>query len=296
MSDSNVNIGELAEAEYICGWILDLCSKEDRPLAMLELCERRRVIVNLGPMLWQSFGAVAGLLQEVIDVYPAVSTNSLDDQQSQRVFAALSLFLSMAKHPDTGVLLMRTHLFYYLMPLLRLTQKTRPIEHVRLSVLIIICGLLKKNTSEIICYTMAAEMIPQLLHQMEHGSNISKTLSSFILYRILDNAVGLKFATRRLSRRTHLIHTLGRVIHQQTLEPDPRILQHVLHIYTRLADNPESLEMIQLHLPMQLRNGFFCMDNVLSYDNVKSDLRILNEKVAIKAIKSQAEESLCSIN
>ncbi|XP_022227082.2 CCR4-NOT transcription complex subunit 9 [Drosophila obscura] len=296
MSDSQVNLGEFAEAERICGWILDLCNKEDRPVAMLELCERRKKIGTLGPMLWQSFGAVSGILQEVIDMYPAVSANNLDDQQSQRIFAALGLFLSMAKHPSTGVVLMRTQFLYFLVPLLNLTQKTRPIEHLRLSVLIIICGLLKRNTTEIICYTIAAELIPQLLRQLELGSSMCKILSSFILYRILDSAVGLKFATRRLARRTHLIHTLGRVIHQQTLEPDPRILKHVLHIYTRLADNPQSLEMIQLHLPMQLRNGFFCLDNFPIYDTVKSDLQALNQKVAINPINMHIEEAFYSIN
>ncbi|BFF91072.1 CCR4-NOT transcription complex subunit 9 [Drosophila madeirensis] len=296
MSALEINMEEFAEAERICGWISDLCSKEARPKAMLELCERRSKIGKLGPMLWQGCGAVSGMLQEVIDIFPAVSGNNLDEEQSQRIFAALGLFLSIAKHPSTGVELMRTQFLFFLAPLLKLTQKTRPIEQLRLSLLTIVCALLKLNTTESICYTIAAELIPQLLSQLEYGSRTCKILSSYILYRILDNAVGLRFFNRRLSRRTHLVHTLGRIVHQQTLEPDPRVLKHVLCIYTRLADYPHSLEMIQLHLPMQLRNGFFCQKNALAYDTVEADLRELNQKVAIKPINTGMGQPIYSFN
>lgn len=74
MNAPNSGIDQRTEAERIYGWITDLCSQEGRLLAMLELCERRSQIESLGPLLWHSFGAVAGLLQEV-SVLSVVSSN-----------------------------------------------------------------------------------------------------------------------------------------------------------------------------------------------------------------------------
>ncbi|XP_017073302.1 CCR4-NOT transcription complex subunit 9 [Drosophila eugracilis] len=280
MSASNSGCEQRIDTERVYGWISDLCLKETRFLAMLELCERRSQIDTLGPLLWHSFGAVSGLLQEVVSIYPTVYQDSeLSGQQSHRICAAIGLFQVMASHPIIGIMLMRCQLMCYLMPLLKMTQQTRAVEHVRLSVLGVICGLLKSDHPEIVVYFLGTELIPLILRQLELGTRMSKALCAFVLFRILEHEMGLKFASHRLARRLHLIHTLARVVHQLTLEPEPRVLKHVVRVYSRLADHPQTLELILKLLPAQIRNGYFCQKSLPGYESVSIELDDLNRKL-----------------
>ena len=77
------------------------------------------MVPDLAPMLWHSFGTMAALLQEIINIYPAINPpvadilmlilsmiNSFNLQvltahQSNRVCNALALLQCVASHPDT---------------------------------------------------------------------------------------------------------------------------------------------------------------------------------------------------
>ena len=41
--------------------------------SLLELSKKREVVPELAPMLWNSFGTIAALLQEIIAIYPAIN-------------------------------------------------------------------------------------------------------------------------------------------------------------------------------------------------------------------------------
>ena len=56
---------------------------------------------DLAPMLWHSFGTMAALLQEIINIYPAINPPVLTAHQSNRVCNALALLQCVASHPDT---------------------------------------------------------------------------------------------------------------------------------------------------------------------------------------------------
>jgi CCR4-NOT transcription complex subunit 9 len=39
--------------------------------------KKREVVPDLAPMLWHSFGTIAALLQEIINIYPAINPPNL---------------------------------------------------------------------------------------------------------------------------------------------------------------------------------------------------------------------------
>ncbi len=65
-------------------WILELSSPETRETALLELSKKREAVPDLAPMLWHSFGTMAALLQEIINIYPAINPPVLTAHQSNR--------------------------------------------------------------------------------------------------------------------------------------------------------------------------------------------------------------------
>lgn len=89
------------DREKVYTWIIELSNSETRENALLELSKKREVVPDLAPMLWHSFGTTASLLQEIINIYPAINPATLTAYQSNRVCNALALLQCVASHPET---------------------------------------------------------------------------------------------------------------------------------------------------------------------------------------------------
>lgn len=89
------------DREKVYTWIIELSNPETRENALQELSKKREVVPDLAPMLWHSFGTTASLLQEIINIYPAINPATLTAYQSNRVCNALALLQCVASHPET---------------------------------------------------------------------------------------------------------------------------------------------------------------------------------------------------
>ena len=91
------------DRDKIYQWIVELASPDTRENALLELrfvknaqkygtfwkhghvfyiaelaySKKREAVADLAPMLWHSFGTIAALLQEIINIYPAINPPNL---------------------------------------------------------------------------------------------------------------------------------------------------------------------------------------------------------------------------
>lgn len=92
---------QTVDREKVYTWIIELSNPETRENALLELSKKREVVPDLAPMLWHSFGTTASLLQEIINIYPAINPATLTAYQSNRVCNALALLQCVASHPET---------------------------------------------------------------------------------------------------------------------------------------------------------------------------------------------------
>ena len=123
-------------------------------------------------MLWHSFGTMAALLQEIINIYPAINPPVLTAHQSNRVCNALALLQCVASHPDTRSAFLLAHIPLYLYPFLHTVSKTRPFEYLRLTSLGVIGALVKTDEQEVINFLLTTEIIPLCLRIMESGWEI----------------------------------------------------------------------------------------------------------------------------
>lgn len=98
---------------------------------------------DLAPMLWHSFGTTAALLQEIVNIYPAMNPATLSAHQSNRVCNALALLQCVASHPETRSAFLQAHVPLFLYPFLHTVSKTRPFEYLRLTSLGVIGALVK---------------------------------------------------------------------------------------------------------------------------------------------------------
>lgn len=237
--------------------VLDLSNPDLRENALLELSKKRELFQDLAPLLWNSFGTIAALLQEIVSIYPVLSPPNLSPAQSNRVCNALALLQCVASHPDTRTSFLRAHIPLYLYPFLNTTSKSRPFEYLRLTSLGVIGALVKVDDSEVINFLLSTEIIPLCLRTMEMGSELSKTVATFIVQKILLDDMGLDYICTTAERFFAVGQVLANMVAALAEQSSPRLLKHIIRCYLRLSDNPRACDALRSCLPDMLRDGTF---------------------------------------
>eukprot|EP00884_Botryococcus_braunii_P002973 jgi/Botrbrau1/12677/Bobra.67_1s0041.1 len=237
--------------------VLDLVNPATRENALLELSKKRESFPELAPYLWHSFGTMMALLQEIISIYPSLSPPSLTAHASNRVCNALALLQCVASHPDTRSSFLAAHVPLFLYPFLNTSSRTRPFEYLRLTSLGVIGALVKVDDTEVINFLLTTEIIPLCLRTMELGSELSKTVATFIVQKILLDRVGLNYICATAERFFAVSEVLNVMVGQLPEQQSARLLKHIIRCYLRLSDNGRAREALRQCIPELLTNAEF---------------------------------------
>jgi CCR4-NOT transcription complex subunit 9 len=260
MTDQSGNMAELYPL------VLQLTKLEHRETALLELSKRRENFPELAPVLWHSFGTISALLQEIISIYPMLSPPLLSPQASNRVCNALALLQCVASHPETKPKLMAAHIPLYLYPFLNTVSRHRPFEYLRLTSLGVIGALVKVDDTEVVNFLLQTEIIPLCLRIMETGSELSKTVATFIVQKILLDQTGLSYVCATPERFYAVNNVLSSMVTKLLTTPSVRLLKHVVRCYLRLSENVRARDALRQNLPEVLRDNSFA--NVLRSEEI----------------------------
>ncbi|CAI5480952.1 unnamed protein product [Closterium sp. Yama58-4] len=237
--------------------VLELSIPEQRENALLDLSKRREAYPDLALLLWHSCGTITTLLQEVVAIYPMLSPPTLTAGASNRACNALAVLQCVASHPETRVLFLNAHIPLYLYPFLNTVSKTRPFEYLRLTSLGVIGALVKVDDTDVVNFLLSTEIIPLCLRTMEMGSELSKTVATFIVQKILLDDVGLAYICATAERFFAVSAVLGNMVQLLAEHPSVRLLKHIIRCYLRLSDNPRAGEALRTCLPDLLRDATF---------------------------------------
>ena len=224
---------------------------------LLELSKKRESFVDLAPILWHAPGTIAALIQEICSIYPLLTPPTLTAHVSNRVCNALALLQCVASHSETRSPFLQAHLPLYLYPFLNTSSKSRPFEYLRLTSLGVIGALVKVDDSKVIQFLLQTEIIPLCLRIMETGSELSKTVATFIIQKILLDEAGLNYICQTAERFYAVSTVLGNMIQLLQVHPSVRLLKHVVRCYLRLADHERARDALHTCLPSSLRDNTF---------------------------------------
>ena len=125
---------------------------------------------------------------------------NLTVQESNHTCNVLALFQCIAAHAETRPHLLNAQIPIFLYPFLNTVNKNKPFEYLRLTALGVIGALVKVDNSEVINFLLTTEIIPLCLRIMERGSELSKTVATFIVQRILLDENGLNYVCNTAER------------------------------------------------------------------------------------------------
>lgn len=146
------------------------------------------------------------------------------------------------------------HIPLFLYPFLNTVSKSRPFEYLRLTSLGVIGALVKVDAPDVINFLLQTEIIPLCLRIMETGSELSKTVATFIVQKILLDDSGLAYICATPERFYAVSTVLSNMVAALVEAPSARLLKHVIRCYLRLADNQRAREALRQCLPESLNN------------------------------------------
>lgn len=262
------------ETKELHTFVLQLINTDQRETALLELSKKRESFPDLAPVLWYSHGTIAALLQEIISIYPLLSPPNLSPHASNRVCNALALLQCVASHPETKNKLMNSQIPLYLYPFLNTISRHRPFEYLRLTSLGVIGALVKVDDTEIVNFLLQTEIIPLCLRIMEKGSELSKTVATFIVQKILLDDAGLTYISATPERFYAVSTVMSSMITKIIENPSVRLLKHIVRCYLRLSEHQKAREALRQCLPNALRDQTFAAQ-VQSEESIQRWLALL---------------------
>ena len=123
---------------------------------------------------------------------------------SNKVCNVLALFQCLASHNDTRAAFLSAHIPLFLYPFLNTLSNSRPYEYLKLTSLGVIGALVKADDPDVINFLIHTEIIPLCLRIMDRGSELSKTVATFIIQKILYDENGLNYLCQTFDR----LHTV----------------------------------------------------------------------------------------
>ncbi|XP_050908076.1 uncharacterized protein LOC127121666 [Lathyrus oleraceus] len=208
-TQTSENVQRMAHVERL---IVELQMSDLRENALHVLSKWTGLFKELAPLLWNSFGTIVILLQEILSIFPNISMENLTAAQSTRVCNVLALFQCVASHSDTKMLFIEAKIPLYLYPFLQTTNKLPQFEHLRLASLGVIGALVKVSTKEVITFLLSSEIIPLCLCNMKIGKEVSKMVATFIIQKVLEDDDGLAYICATVERFFAVARVLDMVL------------------------------------------------------------------------------------
>lgn len=218
----------------------DLLSPKERENALADLSKRRESVENLAVVLWDTFGVIPALIQEFLCIYPLLNPPSLTTSASNRACNALALLQCVAAHPATRDLFIAAKLPFYLYPFLNSTCKTKPFEYVRLTSLGVIGALVKNDSPAVIEALLKTEIVPLCLRNLEIGTELSKTVSLFVIHKISFSPAGMAYILANVERLDAICNVLGGILVGPPFDPQmARVVKHTIKCLHSLSTNAQ---------------------------------------------------------
>lgn len=129
-----------------------------------------------------------------------INSADLTIEASNRVCNVLTLLQCIASHKITLISFVKSFIPIFIFPFLNDNFTSKPLEHLRLTTLGVIGAMVKSQNEEVIKFLNSTEIVQLSLKIIENGSNLSRTVASFILQRIICNEKGLNYICNKPER------------------------------------------------------------------------------------------------
>ncbi len=139
---------------------------------------------------------------------------------------------------------------------------------------------MKADDPDVVEFLLQTEIIPLCLRIMENGAELSKTVATFIIQKILLDDNGLSHVCSNSERFYAVSTVLASMVSKLIETPSPqRLLKHIVRCYLRLSDNIKAREALRTRLPESLKDMNQFASILRSDDAVQKWLHMLHKNL-----------------
>lgn len=238
-----------------------LCDDFTRTQAMhnLNKLKEKPLPIPFAKLLWESPGAVTGLLTEVISLYPLIDQKDVPQQTSERVKLALALFLPLVMFEETKKGFMAARMDQYIYPIMSLQGSAEfPTQDLQAAGFMVITGLLRKaDTGLIQLIVKTTRLFETCINIMKTSVGMPLTLSSYMMNLLLAHPQVVLDVSNHPPTLQALLEGLIRVLQsilegmiQAELSPEhKRLLGYVVVSLEKLSEQESGKSRILQMLP-----------------------------------------------
>ena len=287
--EENEKINNNISEELIVKYINEIKNEETREKAIENLYNFREKNENIPIYLWYSQGTMTTLLQEILNLYQYLSPSKLSKEILNKTYYILSLIQAIALNSKTRKEFIDSQLLVFLYPFLSNTNKIKIFDLIRISALGVIAALVKRDDSEVILFLLNTGIIPILLKILEKGTDLSQSLTCFIVQRIIYDSKGFSYICEMKERLYAITYILGMMIHSKISQ---RLKNYILKIFVALIENKDAKRMIKQESLDKIKDINFILSlDDSSKDKVKKILKSyqddeLGNDIKIKKLKN----------
>lgn len=88
---------------------------------------------------------------------------------------------------------------------------------------------------------------------MERGTELSQTVATFIIQKILFDEQGLNYLCQTAERFFAVSTVLNNMVQAQTEKSSSRLLKHIIRCYNRLSENIKARAALKENVPLILK-------------------------------------------
>uniref|UniRef100_A0A1I8F793 CCR4-NOT transcription complex subunit 9 n=1 Tax=Macrostomum lignano TaxID=282301 RepID=A0A1I8F793_9PLAT len=164
----------------------------------------------------------------------------------------MALLQCLAAHPATRRAVLDLQLVHYLFPFLSNHPQHQPADPRPADTLGVLLALWRspKDPQAVECLLRTEQLVPLCLRVMDFGSELSRTVATFVVQKVLQDPAGLAYVLQHPIRGCRGSGWRSGVYLR--VNPSARLLKHVVRCYVLLTDklqsspSPESLPAQEL--------------------------------------------------
>ncbi|KAK8811357.1 hypothetical protein WA158_003091 [Blastocystis sp. Blastoise] len=237
--------------------IADLQDESKRENALAELSKKRTSQDELAKALWNSFGTMTILLEEIVSSYPLLDPPRLTQKESVRLCNVLVLLQTLVSSPETYLNIIQSSILVYIYPIIKTSSKKKTVYYARLTGLGVIGAISKMESNDVIPFFLKNDVIGICLTNIENGSILEQTIATFILQKITQDSKGSQYINASPNRLQMVCNTLSSVIEKMDEKPDKRLLKHVVRCFLSIVQNPATRDVVAQYYPKRLSEETF---------------------------------------
>lgn len=207
------------------------------------LASNRERVSNIGKILWDTPGFVQVLLNEILSIYPYLSSMVCLPPNSQsiipklfsvKVCNVLSLLQVFPSNESVIGSFISTNIPMYLLPFLHINNQNEMFENLKLAALCSIAHICKSEIPYAILYLIDNDFIPLCLRILKFGNSINKTVSAYILMKIFTLSDPNTECFRSEGNIMSLLAVFNQVICEITNIPNSNISRNLVTAYNAI--------------------------------------------------------------